>query len=168
VAFPPFFSFLPPVNPSPILSQNIMVSASGSLWLLDFGLSNRWQPGSFLETYCGTLEYAAPEVVSKEKAYEGGPCDIWSLGVVLFSMLSGLFPFEEESVPLTLEKMQQGYKAIKFPSSIPKDALSLFEIIFDPDPSTRATIADIEAHPWMSDPNEEGQKKALAYFASLD
>ena len=151
-----------------LLFQNIMVNSTGDLWLLDFGLSNRWQPGLFLETFCGTLEYAAPEVVSKEKSYEGGPCDVWSLGVILFSMLTGKFPFEEESVPLTLEKMQKGFKAIKMPFMMPTGAVSLFEIIFNPDPEKRATLMDIQQHPWIQDPDGDGLKKSMAFFATLD
>ena len=92
----------------------------------DFGLSNKGQPGSLLETFCGTLEYAAPEVVSKEKPYEGGPCDVWSLGIILFSMMTGRFPFEEDSVPMILEKMNQGFKAVSFPSSMSPGETSFF------------------------------------------
>ena len=171
--------------------ENVMVNSSGELWLLDFGLSNKWEPGSFLQTFCGTLEYAAPEVVSKERPYQGGPCDIWSLGVILFSMLTGRFPFEEENVALILEKMQQGFTAINFPSTIPFglpsrpsfppqppsasfsnhryniESLSLFQMIFNPDPEKRATIDAISEHPWIAD-DEDVNTKAQAFFAALE
>jgi len=147
--------------------ENIIVNLTGNLWLLDFGLSNRWTPGMLLETYCGTLEYAAPEVLSKEKPYEGGPCDVWSLGVVLFLLLTGKFPFEDESIPVLLEKLNQGHEAIEFPSTFSDDLISLFQIIFIAHPQKRATIPRILAHPWMLD-NALDNQKSMAYFASLE
>ncbi len=72
-----------------------------------------------METFCGTLEYAAPEVLSKAKAYKGPPCDVWSLGVILYCMLTGLYPFEEANIFDVLKKMEQGYESVYFPSNLP-------------------------------------------------
>lgn len=68
------------------------MSETGSLKIADFGLSNIMKDGKFLKTQCGSLSYASPELLSS-KNYEGTCVDIWSLGVTLYVMLTGRFPF---------------------------------------------------------------------------
>jgi len=148
--------------------ENIMVSSTGDLRLLDFGLGNTWEPGTLLETFCGTLEYAAPEVVSKEKPYEGGPCDVWSLGVILYVMLTGKFPFEDDSVAAVLEKMQLGFPAIELQQTLPPGVISLFEIIFRPNPKERCTLRQLGEHPWVLEETPESKQHVLTYFQSLE
>lgn len=69
--------------------------------MIDFNLSARIRYASGtggwnkLQTHCGTIEYAAPELVKPEEFYDGPPVDSWSLGVLLYTMLTGKFPFEE-------------------------------------------------------------------------
>jgi 5'-AMP-activated protein kinase catalytic alpha subunit len=62
--------------------------------IADFGLSNLMKDGKLLKTNCGSLNYAAPEIIAHKK-YEGTAIDVWSCGVILYSMIVGALPFEE-------------------------------------------------------------------------
>ena len=67
--------------------------------IADFGLSNLMRDGKLLKTHCGSINYAAPEIISK-KNYEGTAVDVWSCGVILYTMLTGTLPFEEEAITI--------------------------------------------------------------------
>ena len=76
-----------------------------TLKIADFGLANVMRDGRWLRSCCGSLNYAAPEVIAK-KNYEGSAVDIWSCGVILYSMLSGTLPFDEEIVTVLCTKIR--------------------------------------------------------------
>lgn len=79
-----------------IKPENILLDANNNLKLIDFGLSNTFQPGDKLETACGSPCYAAPELIKGHK-YSGVKADLWSCGVVLYAMLCGFLPFEDNN-----------------------------------------------------------------------
>jgi 5'-AMP-activated protein kinase catalytic alpha subunit len=72
--------------------ENILLDATNNMKLIDFGLAAFYATGKKLRVHCGSPSYAAPEIVAR-KLYEGPPVDVWSLGVVLFAMMSGFLPF---------------------------------------------------------------------------
>ena len=75
--------------------ENLLFDANMKLKIGDFGLCNIMKDGSSLKTSCGSPNYAAPEVISAT-CYDGRQVDIWSCGVILYAMLSGQLPFDEE------------------------------------------------------------------------
>ncbi|KXN65474.1 Ampk-like protein Snf1, partial [Conidiobolus coronatus NRRL 28638] len=77
--------------------ENIMVDSHDRIKLIDFGLANFYDPSSHLNTSCGTIPYTAPEILRGDK-YIGPEIDIWSLGVVLFTMLTGSLPFGDPRI----------------------------------------------------------------------
>ena len=77
--------------------ENILLGDNGEIKLADFGLSNLMKDGKFLNTSCGSPNYAAPEVISG-KQYCGTEVDTWSSGVILFALLAGYLPFDEELI----------------------------------------------------------------------
>lgn len=95
---------------------------------------------------CGTPAYIAPEIL-REVGYEGTKVDIWSAGVVLYTMLYGNFPFHANDV----EKLEKLILVGRYElgSEISVEARDLLARILDSSPATRLTISEVYAHPWM-------------------
>lgn len=74
--------------------ENILLTSLQNLLIVDFGLSNTYQPGEKLKTACGSPCYAAPEMVSG-RAYNGLKTDLWSCGVIMYALICGYLPFED-------------------------------------------------------------------------
>ncbi|CAG8577789.1 7384_t:CDS:10 [Paraglomus brasilianum] len=115
--------------------------------IADFGLSNIMTDGDFLKTSCGSPNYAAPEVISG-KLYAGPEVDVWSCGVILYVMLCGRLPFDDEYIPTLFKKINDGiYTLPPFLSIETKYLLSSMLIV---DPLKRITIAQLRENPWFN------------------
>lgn len=130
-----------------IKPENILLDESKNIKLGDFGLSNQMKDGEFMKTACGSANYAAPEIVSGQK-YCGAEADIWSLGVLLFLLLSGYLPFDEASMPALIQKIKSA--KFTFPYHISENAADLIEKMLVANPLYRIFIADILKHPWIA------------------
>jgi 5'-AMP-activated protein kinase catalytic alpha subunit len=84
--------------------ENILIDSNNLIKIGDFGLSNLMKDGKMLKTICGSPNYAAPEIVGERK-YEGTSVDIWSCGVILYALIVGSLPFDEETVSLLYKKI---------------------------------------------------------------
>lgn len=84
--------------------ENILVDANGVIKIGDFGLSNLMKDGRLLKTFCGSLWYIAPEIVGERK-YEGTSVDIWSSGIILYTMLAREWPFNDNNTTLLCKKI---------------------------------------------------------------
>ncbi|XP_047410664.1 sperm motility kinase 2B-like [Sciurus carolinensis] len=127
--------------------DNVVVDASGKAKLIDFGLSTRFTAGKKLKRFWGTLLYVAPEIV-RRKEFEGPPADIWSLGVLLFAMLTGKCPFLASSNRKVRKLIRQGTYDI--PQHVSEGAKSLIRDILTMDPRQRPTIDQVLGHPWLT------------------
>ncbi|KAK3838258.1 MAG: kinase-like domain-containing protein [Linnemannia gamsii] len=87
--------------------ENLLLDPSMNVKIADFGLSNIMTDGDFLKTSCGSPNYAAPEVISG-KLYAGPEVDVWSCGVILYVMLCGRLPFDDDYIPLLFKKINGG------------------------------------------------------------
>lgn len=85
--------------------ENLLLDQNLNVKIADFGLSNVMNDGEFLRTSCGSPNYAAPEVISG-KLYAGPEVDIWSCGVILYALLCGTLPFDDEHVPALFRKIK--------------------------------------------------------------
>jgi Protein kinase domain len=112
----------------------------------DFGLSNMMRDGEFLKTSCGSPNYAAPEVISGQ-LYAGPEVDVWSCGVILYALLCGTLPFDEEYVPALFQKIKDGDFTV--PSYISASCKDLICSMLRVDPIRRITVAEIRQHEWF-------------------
>ena len=102
----------------------------------------------FLLTSCGSPHYASPEVVMGHK-YDGSKSDVWSCGVILYAMITGKLPFDDENIRRLLAKVKNGVYSI--PKFLPRDVSDLIQRMLVADPAKRISIAEIKQHPfWLS------------------
>lgn len=121
--------------------ENMMVDENNQFKLIDMGFGQFFKPGSLLSTFCGSPDYAAPELF-RGIPYDGPKVDIWSLGVVLFAMLSGCLPF------LNTQALLAG--KYQFPECIRPEARDLISMILNPSPQSRPDIKDLLNHHWTN------------------
>ena len=128
--------------------ENLLLKGSRDGWIVkivDFGLSNTHEGGRLLSTACGSPCYAAPEMIAGKK-YVGPQADMWSLGVILFALVCGYLPFEDQNTAQLYKKILAGdYKPAKWISDDVKD---LIRKVLETDPAKRYTIDDVRAHRW--------------------
>lgn len=120
----------------------------GNIKVADFGMA-AWQTGAregLLQTACGSPHYAAPEVVMG-RAYDGRASDIWSCGVILFALLAGRLPFDDEDLGTLLDKVKSG--RYEMPTGIEPDAKDLIERMLQQDVEKRITMPEILVHPFF-------------------
>ncbi|MEW5301429.1 MAG: hypothetical protein WDW36_004289 [Sanguina aurantia] len=126
--------------------ENLLLDSKMSLKIADFGLSNVMRDGHFLKTSCGSPNYAAPEVISG-KLYAGPEVDVWSCGVILYALLCGSLPFDDENIPNLFKKIKGGI--YNLPSHLSPGARDLIPRMLLVDSLKRITIPEIRQHPWF-------------------
>lgn len=133
--------------------ENVLLTSEGDTKLSDFGLGvllsedGVSQYSKLLDTVCGTPNYAAPEVLAR-KGYQGGAADVWSLGVVLYVMLAGCLPFDEEDLPTLVSKIERA--EFHIPPWVSSDATDLLCRMLTAEWPERATLSQVESHPWLA------------------
>uniref|UniRef100_A0A8C3NZ89 5'-AMP-activated protein kinase catalytic subunit alpha-1 n=1 Tax=Cyanoderma ruficeps TaxID=181631 RepID=A0A8C3NZ89_9PASS len=126
--------------------ENVLLDAHMNAKIADFGLSNMMSDGEFLRTSCGSPNYAAPEVISG-RLYAGPEVDIWSSGVILYALLCGTLPFDDDHVPTLFKKICDGI--FYTPQYLNPSVSSLLKHMLQVDPMKRATIRNIREHEWF-------------------
>uniref|UniRef100_A0A8C8UGI2 non-specific serine/threonine protein kinase n=1 Tax=Peromyscus maniculatus bairdii TaxID=230844 RepID=A0A8C8UGI2_PERMB len=129
-----------------IEANNILIDHMGKAKLCDFGLSAKVIPEEKLGGFCGTLYYCAPELFGKE-AYDGCSTDIWSLGVLLFLMVTGHFPFKASSVAGVIQQILT--KNFRVPPHVSMDIFNVIVELLIINPGQRPTIGQIMRHPMV-------------------
>ena len=126
--------------------ENLLLDADLNVKLADFGLSNLMTDGDFLKTSCGSPNYAAPEVISGQ-LYAGPEVDVWSCGVILYALLCGRLPFDEDTIPALFQRIKAGkYKLSSYLSKGPREIIQKILVV---DPMRRMTIKEIKATDWF-------------------
>jgi serine/threonine protein kinase len=129
--------------------------------IADFGLSNIIQDGEFLQTSCGSPNYAAPEVI-EGKYYSGEEVDVWSCGVILYALLTARLPFDDDYIPHLFQKIKKG--KYKMPTHLSPSCQDLIRQMLVVDPLKRITIPEIREHAWF----KSGLSPYLEKFASVN
>jgi len=126
--------------------DNLMIDATGKVKIIDFGLC-KTGGAEECDGRLGSTEYCAPEIYKTKKTYNGYQADMWSCGVILFTLLFGCFPFNSNDCRL----MKMGLEvAIDFPpSSISAEARNLIKKMLIVDPKKRYSMKKVFAHKWM-------------------
>ncbi|CAL8406293.1 unnamed protein product [Arctogadus glacialis] len=128
--------------------ENVLLDAQMNAKIADFGLSNMMSDGEFLRTSCGSPNYAAPEVISG-RLYAGPEVDIWSSGVILYALLCGTLPFDDDHVPTLFKKICDG--VFFTPQYLNPAVISLLKHMLQVDPMKRATIKEIREDEWFKE-----------------
>lgn len=127
--------------------DNILIDTSGHLKLVDMGMCKTDLVGDDLtQTFCGTVEYMAPEIVRKRG--HGKEADLWSLGIMMFDMLHGEVPFRGESRSETLRKIV--CEKLRMPEGLSPEAQDLLRRLMTRNVRKRITCQEIKTHPFFS------------------
>ncbi|KAJ7025162.1 hypothetical protein C8F04DRAFT_968128 [Mycena alexandri] len=126
--------------------ENILISQTGNIKIIDFGLSNLYDPVAHLSTFCGSLYFAAPELLNA-KVYTGPEVDVWSFGVVLYVLVCGRVPFDDQSMPALHAKIKRGL--VEYPVWLSAECKHILSRMLVTNPALRAPLHEILAHPWM-------------------
>ncbi|KAF9602448.1 hypothetical protein IFM89_027577 [Coptis chinensis] len=149
--------------------ENLLLDSRSNVKIADFGLSNIMRDGHFLKTSCGSPNYAAPEVISGKLYLTGPEVDVWSCGVILYALLCGTLPFDDENIPNLFKKIKVCPASIPMdvwyiypirhvlllggiytlPSPLSAGARDLIPRLLVVDPMKRMTIPEIRQHTWF-------------------
>lgn len=127
--------------------ENLLLDEKNNIRVADFGMASLQVEGSMLETSCGSPHYACPEVIRGEK-YDGRKADVWSCGVILYALLVGALPFDDDNLRNLLEKVKKG--VFHIPHFVPPDCQNLLRGMIEVDPEKRLTLEEIHRHPWVT------------------
>ncbi|CAB3368113.1 Hypothetical predicted protein [Cloeon dipterum] len=137
-------------------AENLLLDSEMNIKIADFGFSNEFTPGSKLDTFCGSPPYAAPELFQGKK-YDGPEVDVWSLGVILYTLVSGSLPFDGSTLRELRERVLRGKYRIPFYMST--DCENLLKKFLVLNPAKRASLENIMKDKWMNMGYEEDELK---------
>ncbi|KNE58672.1 CAMK/CAMKL/BRSK protein kinase [Allomyces macrogynus ATCC 38327] len=126
--------------------ENLLLDSTRKIKVADFGMASLQQIGKQLETSCGSPHYASPEIIKGVK-YDGAKSDIWSCGVILYALLAGNLPFDDDNIRRLLSKVKAG--KFYMPPHISPAAQDLIQKMLVVDPDHRMTMDQIKRHPWF-------------------
>ncbi|XP_069735328.1 MAP/microtubule affinity-regulating kinase 4 isoform X2 [Phaenicophaeus curvirostris] len=128
-------------------AENLLLDADANIKIADFGFSNEFTLGSKLDTFCGSPPYAAPELFQGKK-YDGPEVDIWSLGVILYTLVSGSLPFDGHNLKELRERVLRGkYRVPFYMSTDCENILRRFLVL---NPAKRCTLEQIMKDKWLN------------------
>ncbi|KAK9496525.1 hypothetical protein O3M35_013186 [Rhynocoris fuscipes] len=137
-------------------AENLLLDSEMNIKIADFGFSNEFTPGNKLDTFCGSPPYAAPELFQGKK-YDGPEVDVWSLGVILYTLVSGSLPFDGSTLRELRERVLRGKYRIPFYMST--DCENLLKKFLVLNPAKRASLETIMKDKWMNMGYEEDELK---------
>ncbi|XP_026869779.2 serine/threonine-protein kinase MARK2 isoform X8 [Electrophorus electricus] len=137
-------------------AENLLLDADMNIKIADFGFSNEFTVGSKLDTFCGSPPYAAPELFQGKK-YDGPEVDVWSLGVILYTLVSGSLPFDGQNLKELRERVLRGKYRIPFYMST--DCENLLKKFLILNPTKRGSLEQIMKDRWMNVGHEEEELK---------
>uniref|UniRef100_A0A6Q2X3E3 non-specific serine/threonine protein kinase n=1 Tax=Esox lucius TaxID=8010 RepID=A0A6Q2X3E3_ESOLU len=137
-------------------AENLLLDADMNIKIADFGFSNEFTMGNKLDTFCGSPPYAAPELFQGKK-YDGPEVDVWSLGVILYTLVSGSLPFDGQNLKELRERVLRGKYRIPFYMST--DCENLLKKFLILNPTKRGSLEQIMKDRWMNVGHEDEELK---------
>uniref|UniRef100_A0A3B4AAT1 non-specific serine/threonine protein kinase n=1 Tax=Periophthalmus magnuspinnatus TaxID=409849 RepID=A0A3B4AAT1_9GOBI len=137
-------------------AENLLLDADMNIKIADFGFSNEFTMGNKLDTFCGSPPYAAPELFQGKK-YDGPEVDVWSLGVILYTLVSGSLPFDGQNLKELRERVLRGKYRIPFYMST--DCENLLKRFLVLNPGKRGTLEQIMKDRWINSGFEDDELK---------
>ncbi|KAJ7345215.1 hypothetical protein JRQ81_001165 [Phrynocephalus forsythii] len=137
-------------------AENLLLDADMNIKIADFGFSNEFTVGNKLDTFCGSPPYAAPELFQGKK-YDGPEVDVWSLGVILYTLVSGSLPFDGQNLKELRERVLRGKYRIPFYMST--DCENLLKRFLVLNPTKRGTLEQIMKDRWINAGHEDDELK---------
>lgn len=129
--------------------ENILFDKHENVKLVDFGFTREYEGRvNHLQTFCGTICYSAPEMLKGEK-YAGEKVDVWSLGIILYSLLCGELPFDDDDDSVTRSRILG--QEPRYPDHLPPEAVALIKSLLSKRPILRPGLPEILTHPFLAD-----------------
>ncbi|CAH8656833.1 unnamed protein product [Dicrocoelium dendriticum] len=141
-------------------AENLLLDSESKIKVADFGFCNFFRPGDLLSTHCGSPQYAAPELF-KGEPYDGPLADVWSLGVILYILVCGSFPFPGESLGDIRSQVLRGL--VRFPFFLSTACEQVIRCMLAVDPARRFSLQQITNTPWM-----QASPNVSHYYAMIE
>ncbi|XP_032020058.1 maternal embryonic leucine zipper kinase isoform X1 [Hylobates moloch] len=148
--------------------ENLLFDEYHKLKLIDFGLCAKPKGNKdyHLQTCCGSLAYAAPELI-QGKSYLGSEADVWSMGILLYVLMCGFLPFDDDNVMALYKKIMRGKYDV--PKWLSPSSILLLQQMLQVDPKKRISMKNLLNHPWiMQDYNYPVEWQSKNPFIHLD
>nr|XP_012318808.1 maternal embryonic leucine zipper kinase isoform X2 [Aotus nancymaae] len=129
--------------------ENLLFDEYHKLKLIDFGLCAKPKQGNkdcHLQTCCGSLAYAAPELI-QGKSYLGSEADVWSMGILLYVLMCGFLPFDDDNIMTLYKKIMRGKYDV--PKWLSPSSILLLQQMLQVDPKKRISLKNLLNHPWI-------------------
>lgn len=131
-------------------AENLLLDRDFNIKIADFGFSNEFNFHHKLNTFCGSPPYAAPELFQGKK-YTGPEVDVWSLGVILYTLITGSLPFDGHNLKELKEKVMKGKYSVPF--YVPSDCHRLLRKFLVLNPAKRITLEAAMKDKWLNEGN---------------
>uniref|UniRef100_A0A2K6T1F0 Maternal embryonic leucine zipper kinase n=1 Tax=Saimiri boliviensis boliviensis TaxID=39432 RepID=A0A2K6T1F0_SAIBB len=151
-----------------VLEENLLFDEYHKLKLIDFGLCAKPKGNKdyHLQTCCGSLAYAAPELI-QGKSYLGSEADVWSMGILLYVLMCGFLPFDDDNIMALYKKIMRGKYNV--PKWLSPSSILLLQQMLQVDPKKRISMKNLLNHPWiMQDYNYPVEWQSKNPFIHLD
>ncbi|KAJ3150047.1 hypothetical protein HDU86_006771 [Geranomyces michiganensis] len=127
--------------------ENVLLTEDLNVKLIDFGFTRKVNTRKLLDTYCGSVAYAAPEMILG-KQYSGPQADVWSLGVIFYTLLCGYLPFDDDNEATLRQKILD--LDYELPEFLAPETRDLIDQMLKLSGSERISIEGVLAHPWFT------------------
>ena len=129
--------------------ENMLLGQDGYVKIADFGMSKTLAAGEKTNTLVGTAEYLAPEMLTSKDGYDDR-ATLWSLGILLFELLTGSPPFTSNNRSILFSKIAVGFKGFSFPPQLSSTAVEIVQMLCRIDPKRRSSLQMIRRFMWFS------------------